>query len=64
METKPILKGFAEAMQCGVSNVVANPDWPKIEEAINAELAKAIYGEQTAAQALDNAAAEAEKIIR
>ncbi|MEV4620379.1 sugar ABC transporter substrate-binding protein [Asanoa sp. NPDC049573] len=62
--TKPILKGFAEAMPCGVSNVVANPDWPKIEEAINAELAKAIYGEQTAAQALDNAAAEAEKIIR
>jgi multiple sugar transport system substrate-binding protein len=62
--TKPIMKGFAEAMPCGVSNVVANPDWPKIEASINAELAKAIYGEQTAAQALDNAAAEAEKIIR
>ncbi|GIF77944.1 ABC transporter substrate-binding protein [Asanoa siamensis] len=62
--TKPVLKGFAEAMPCGVSQVVANPDWPKIEEAINEELGKAIYGEQTAAQALDNAAAEAEKIIR
>lgn len=62
--TKPVLKGFAEAMKCGVSNVAANPDWPKIEEALNDQLAKAIYGEQTAAQALDNAASDAEKIIR
>ncbi|MEE6308564.1 ABC transporter substrate-binding protein [Plantactinospora veratri] len=62
--TKPVLKGFAEAMPCGVSNVVANPDWPKIEEALNEQLAKAMYGEQTADQALDAAAAEAEKIIR
>ncbi|MDW5327984.1 ABC transporter substrate-binding protein [Plantactinospora sp. KLBMP9567] len=64
VKTKPVLEGFAAAMKCGVSNVFANPDWPKIEEALNEQLAKAIYGEQTAAQALDAAAAEAEKIIR
>ena len=59
-----MLKGFAEAMKCGVSNVVANPDWPKIEESLNEQLGKAMYGEQSAAQALDAAAAEADKIIR
>ncbi|MBQ0904232.1 sugar ABC transporter substrate-binding protein [Micromonospora sp. U21] len=64
VQTKPVLEGFAAAMKCGVSNVVANPDWPKIEESLNEQLAKAIYGEQTAAQALDAAAAEAEKVIR
>ena len=64
VQTKPVLEGFAKAMECGVSNVVANPDWPKIEESLNEELSKAIYGEQTAAAALDAAAAEAGKIIR
>ncbi|MGK5740008.1 ABC transporter substrate-binding protein [Micromonospora sp. URMC 103] len=64
VSTKPILKGFAEAMKCGVSNVIVHPDWPKIEEGLNEQLAKAIYGEQTAAEALDNAASEAEKILR
>jgi multiple sugar transport system substrate-binding protein len=64
VQTKPVLEGFAKAMECGVSNVVANPDWPKIEESLSEELSKAIYGEQTAAAALDAAAAEAGKIIR
>jgi multiple sugar transport system substrate-binding protein len=64
VKTKPVLDGFAKAMACGVSNVVANPDWPKIEEKLNDELAKAIYGEQTVAAALDEAAAEAGKIIK
>jgi multiple sugar transport system substrate-binding protein len=64
VKTKPVLDGFAKAMKCGVSNVVANPDWPKIEESLNKELAKAIYGEQSVPAALDAAAAEADKIIR
>ena len=64
VKTKPVLAGFAKAMECGVSNVVANPDWPKIEESLNEELGKAIYGEQPVAAALDTAAAEADKIIR
>jgi hypothetical protein len=32
VKTKPVLEGFAKTMSCGVSNVVANPDWPKVEE--------------------------------
>jgi multiple sugar transport system substrate-binding protein len=63
-KSKPILKGFAEAMPCGVSNVIANPDWPKIEEKLNEQLGKAMYGEQSASAALDNAAGEAEDILQ
>jgi multiple sugar transport system substrate-binding protein len=59
VEEKPILQGFADAMQCGVSNVIADPDWGRMEEALNEELGRAMYGEQSAAEALDNAAAEA-----
>lgn len=56
MKAKPILKGFADAMKCGVSNIIADPDWGRMEESLNTELGKAMYGDQTAAQALDNAA--------
>jgi multiple sugar transport system substrate-binding protein len=64
VKTKPVLEGFAKAMSCGVSNVVANPDWPKVEEVLNKELGKAFYGEETPSAALDEAASEAGKIIR
>ncbi len=46
-------------MKCGVSNVIADPDWGRMEESLNTELGKAMYGDQTAAQALDNAAQDA-----
>jgi multiple sugar transport system substrate-binding protein len=59
VKEKPILKGFADAMKCGVSNVIADPDWGRMEESLNTELGKAMYGDQTAAQALDNAAQDA-----
>jgi multiple sugar transport system substrate-binding protein len=62
--TKPVLKSFATAMKCGVSNVVANPDWPKIEQSLNEQLSKAIYGEQTADQAVDAAADDARMILK
>jgi multiple sugar transport system substrate-binding protein len=61
VENKPILEGFADAMKCGVSNVIADPDWGRMEETLNEELGKAMYGEQSASDALDNAAAEAGK---
>jgi multiple sugar transport system substrate-binding protein len=60
VEEKPILEGFAKAMECGVSNVIAVPDWGRMEESLNEELGKAMYGEQSAADALDAAAEEAE----
>jgi multiple sugar transport system substrate-binding protein len=63
-EKKPILKGFAEAMACGPEETGSNPNAPKIEEALNRELGRALYGEQTGPEALDAAAAEAQQILR
>jgi len=62
-QKKPVLQGFADAMKCGVSNVSANKDWPKIEESLNEELGKAMYGDQTPAQALDAAAEKAKDVL-
>jgi multiple sugar transport system substrate-binding protein len=61
-ESKPVMKGFADAMKCG-KPPIANPDWPKIEEQISLQLGKAMYGELSAADALDEAASEAEGIV-
>jgi multiple sugar transport system substrate-binding protein len=61
-EKKPVLEGFAEAMKCGKPPIV-NPEWPKMEEQLSLELGKAMYDEQTPAEALDAAAAEAQEII-
>ena len=63
VKEKPVLEGFAEAMKCGVSNIISNPKWGEIETALNEELGKAMYGDQSASEALDNAAAEAEEIL-
>jgi ABC-type glycerol-3-phosphate transport system substrate-binding protein len=62
-EYNPILQGFADAMVCGVTTTISNPDWPAIEEALNEALGRAIYGEVSASDALDEAAAEAESIM-
>jgi multiple sugar transport system substrate-binding protein len=62
-QKKPILKGFADQMKCGVANVIANPKWPKIEETLNEQLGKAMYGDQSPSQALDAAASEANEIL-
>jgi multiple sugar transport system substrate-binding protein len=61
---KPILKGFAQAMKCGVTNTISNPKWPKIEEELNNQLGKAMYGDESAASALDNASKKAEEILK
>jgi ABC-type glycerol-3-phosphate transport system substrate-binding protein len=63
IKEKPVLKGFAELMKCGVASTVSNPKFPRIEQALNEELGKAIYGEQSASEALDNAAAEGREIL-
>ncbi|MBD0329572.1 MAG: sugar ABC transporter substrate-binding protein [Thermoleophilia bacterium] len=61
-QKKPVLAGFAEAMKCGVVSA-ANPKGPKIEQALNEQLGRAMYGEVSSDEALDNAAEEAEKIL-
>jgi multiple sugar transport system substrate-binding protein len=62
-EKKPILKGFADQMKCGVANVIANPKWPKIEESLNDNLGKAMYGDKSPSDALDDAANDAKEIL-
>ncbi len=63
VQEKPVLEGFAELMKCGVPNVAANPKMPRIEEILDEELGKAMYGEQSAEDALRNAADQAEAIL-
>lgn len=63
LEKKPLLEGFADAMACGVNNVEQNPKGPRIEEQLNIELGRAMYGEITAEEALANAKTAAEEIL-
>jgi multiple sugar transport system substrate-binding protein len=63
VEAKPVLEGFIDLMECGVSSTVANPKFPRIETILNEELGKAMYGEQSAEEAIDNAAQQAEAIL-
>lgn len=62
-KTKPVLKGFAQLMQCGVASTVSNPKFPQIEEQLNTELGKAFYGQESASEALANAKQKAEQIL-
>ncbi|WP_162605440.1 ABC transporter substrate-binding protein [Jiangella ureilytica] len=62
-QEKPILQGFIDLMPCGVASTVANPQFPRIETVLNEELGKAIYGEQSAEDALNNTATQAEAIL-
>jgi multiple sugar transport system substrate-binding protein len=62
-EKKPVLKGFVKLMSCGVTSLINNPKWPKVEQILNDQLGKAIYGEQSGAEAVDAAASDAEPIL-
>lgn len=59
---KPVLKGFADLMKCGVNYNIANKSWPRVTEELNTELGNAMFGKVTPAEALDNTAAEFEKL--
>ncbi|PZF82500.1 ABC transporter substrate-binding protein [Jiangella anatolica] len=62
-QAKPVLQGFIDLMPCGVASTVANPLFPRIETVLNEELGKAIYGDQSAEDALNNTAQQAEAIL-
>ena len=63
VQEKPVLEGFIDLMECGVASTVSNPKFPRIETILNEELGKAMYGEQSAGEALDNAAQQGEAIL-
>jgi multiple sugar transport system substrate-binding protein len=62
-QKKPVLKGFVKLMSCGVTSLINNPKWPKVEQILNDQLGKAIYGEQSGSEALDAAASDAQPIL-
>jgi multiple sugar transport system substrate-binding protein len=62
-DLNPILRGFAEQMECGVTGSAPNPLYGEVEVALNDALGRAIYGEIDAATALDEAALEGEDIL-
>jgi multiple sugar transport system substrate-binding protein len=62
-EKKPVLKGFVKLMQCGVTNQIGNPKWPKVEQILNEQLGKAFYGDQSGADAVGAAADEASPLL-
>jgi len=49
-------------MACGVYEDITDPNWPAVEETLNEALGRAMYGEISAADALEEAAAEAEAL--
>jgi ABC-type glycerol-3-phosphate transport system substrate-binding protein len=63
VKEKPVLQGFIDLMQCGVASTVSNPKFPRIETILNEELGKAMYGDQSASEALDNAKQQADAIL-
>jgi multiple sugar transport system substrate-binding protein len=62
-QKKPVLAGFADAMKCGVTSNVTNEAWPRVEEILNDKLGRAMYGELSASEALDQAASEAQPLL-
>jgi ABC-type glycerol-3-phosphate transport system substrate-binding protein len=62
-DLNPILRGFAEQMECGVTGSAPNPLYGEVEVVLNDALGRAIYGEIDAATALDEAALEGEDIL-
>jgi multiple sugar transport system substrate-binding protein len=62
VQKKPVLEGFAKAMKCGVPPI-ANPNWVKVEEVLSEHLGKAMYGDESPADALSGAAKEGQEIL-
>ncbi|WP_375425664.1 ABC transporter substrate-binding protein [uncultured Friedmanniella sp.] len=62
VKEKPVLKGFADLMKCGVNYNIANKSWPRVTEELNTELGNAMFSKVTPTEALDNTAAEFDKL--
>jgi multiple sugar transport system substrate-binding protein len=59
----PWLQGFAQQMKCAVNDNLTNPKWPQISDALNTELGKAIFGQESATEALQKAASKGTQIL-
>ena len=59
----PWLEGFAQQMKCAVNDNLTNPKWPQVSDELNTELGKAIFGEQSASEAIQKAAQKGQQIL-
>ena len=59
----PVMEGFAQQMECGVTGAAPNPRYGEVETILNDALGRAIYGETDAATAIDEAAEEGQAIL-
>jgi ABC-type glycerol-3-phosphate transport system substrate-binding protein len=64
LENNPVLSGFADNMECAVTNIIEQPNWGEMETVLNEALGAAIYGETDPATALQQAAEEAEGLAQ
>jgi multiple sugar transport system substrate-binding protein len=62
-EGNEIMQGFAQQMECGVTNTAQNENYGAVEQLLNDALGRAIYGETDAATALDEAAMEGQPLL-
>jgi multiple sugar transport system substrate-binding protein len=61
---KPILSGFAKDMKdCGIPAGAPNAKYGEVETELNTQLGKAMYGDQTPAEALDNTVEKSKEIF-
>jgi ABC-type glycerol-3-phosphate transport system substrate-binding protein len=63
LEAKPLLGAFAEAMPCGGTSTVLNPNWNQAQDELILALGAAFYGEMTPEEALKTSAEKAEEIL-
>jgi multiple sugar transport system substrate-binding protein len=60
----PVLKGFADNMKCGITNLSENKNWGEVDGGpLSDALAQAIYGKKSAQDALTQAAQKADEIL-
>jgi multiple sugar transport system substrate-binding protein len=63
-KTQPVLTGFAKDMKsCGIPSGAPNDKYGEVETELNTQLGKAMYGDQTPAQALDNTVEKSKEIF-
>ncbi|HEX2060091.1 MAG TPA: sugar ABC transporter substrate-binding protein [Thermoanaerobaculia bacterium] len=60
----PWLEGFADNMACARTNNITAEAWPEIEQILNENLGKAIYGEMSGAEAVVQAGERGDELLQ
>jgi multiple sugar transport system substrate-binding protein len=59
----PWLRGFADQMNCAVTDNLSNKNWGEVGDELNTQLGKAIFGDISADQAIDTAAQKGQQLL-